>query len=45
MWTDDLESVGLYRFGSFAMNKKRDIAVRLSQATPKVSTDSARTDD
>jgi hypothetical protein len=44
MRTDDLESVGLYRFGSFAVHKKSDIAARLSQATSEVSADSTRPD-
>jgi hypothetical protein len=45
MRTDDLKSVILYGFGSFATNEKIDIAVRLSQSTAKVSAYSARADD
>jgi hypothetical protein len=45
IWTDDLESLSVYLFGSLGANEKRDVAVRLNQAAAKISANRASPDN
>jgi hypothetical protein len=45
VWADDLKSLSLYLFGSLRVNQKRGVALRLSQATSKIPSNSPSADD